>query len=616
MQKTTSTILLLAFAGIGSMVSNATCGSEVNKGRMPNVIILLTDDQGYGDLSIHGNPILKTPELDKLYNESVRFTDFHVAPMCTPTRGQLMTGQDALRNRAYAVSGGHQFPKRNLPTMADMFSDANYATGIFGKWHLGHTYPYRPQDRGFQEVMTFYNWGLAGISELLNDYTDGTYVHNGERKPFKGYATDFWFNAAMDWMKLQTETGKPFFTYIATNTPHRPNWTDAKSFESYAELGAGLGGFYAMIANIDDNVGRLEVFLEREGLKENTILIFMTDNGSTYGAQHYNSGMRGGKSSLYEGGHRVPFFIRWPAGKIGGGQDVAYLTQVQDVMPTLAALIGIDCHLPGNLDGIDLTMALRGKSNVPDRKLVVQYETYEKNSACVMWGTWRLVDGNDGKELYRIDEDPSQNTNVIHKHPNIVEEMIAFYEEWWTEATKGIRNAEPLVIAPSKQNPVLLTGSELHGIGASTRMVLQPNRYGSWIVDVEEVGIYRIRLGRWPLYSGLSLNAPLEGYLHTGGYRAWPEDWHLILQAMPHDLANQLRALPLAGKAFPIHQARMTMGSHDLLATNLEGAPHAEFVVQIGTGRQTLHAWFEDADSNRLVQAFYVELFALKIDTQ
>jgi len=612
MQKPISTILLGTLTGTGIMVSFATCGSEEKKDQRPNVIIVLTDDQGYGDLSCHGNPVLRTPHIDRVHAQSVRLLDFHVAPMCSPTRGQLMTGQDALRNRSFAVSGGHQFPKRDLPTMADMFSAANYATGIFGKWHLGHTYPYRPQDRGFQEVMTFYNWGMAGISELLNDYTDGTFVHNGERKPFKGYATDFWFDEAMDWMKLQAETGKPFFSYISTHTPHRPNWTDAKTFAPYAELGAGLGGFYAMVANIDDNVGRLEEFLEREGLDENTILIFMTDNGSTYGAQRYNSGMRGGKTSLYEGGHRVPFFIRWPAVKLGGGRDVAGLTHVQDVMPTLAALIGIEDHLPGNLDGIDLTMALREKGDVPDRKLVVQYNTPAKNNACVMWGPWRLVDGKDGKELYQIDEDPGQETNVIHRHPRIVEEMTAFYEEWWTEATKGVKDTEPLVIAPSKQNPVLLTGSELHGIGAGTNVVLRPNRYGSWLVDVEEAGIYRIRLGRWPLDSGLSLDAPLEGYRHTGGYRAWPEDWHLILQALPQDLADQLHALPPAGKAFPVHQARMTMGSHDLLTTDLEGAPYAEFVVQLETGRQTLHAWFEDADSNRLVQAFYVEFYFLR----
>ena len=194
----------------------------------PNVIIVLSDDQGYGDLSCHGNPVLKTPNLDRLHAESVRFTDFHAAPMCTPTRGQLMSGQDALRNGATSVTAGRAVLRRGVATMADVFAANGYATGIFGKWHLGDSYPYRPMDRGFQEAKYFLGWGFSSTPEFDNDYFDGRYLHNGTPKTFRGYCTDYWFAEAIGWMEGCRARRRPFLCYLPTNTPHVPAWVAQK----------------------------------------------------------------------------------------------------------------------------------------------------------------------------------------------------------------------------------------------------------------------------------------------------------------------------------------------------------------------------------------------------
>ena len=190
-----------------------------------NVILVMTDDQGYGDLSCHGNPVLKTPNLDKLYEECIRFTDFHVAPMCTPTRGQLLTGRDAMDNGATFVCLGRSMIRQELPTMADMFVGEGYRTGLFGKWHLGDSYPHRPIDRGFQEVVRHGAWGITSIADYFgNDYFNDIYKHNGKHEAYSGYCTDVWFREAMNWMKERHHADENFFCYIPTNVPHRPHW--------------------------------------------------------------------------------------------------------------------------------------------------------------------------------------------------------------------------------------------------------------------------------------------------------------------------------------------------------------------------------------------------------
>ena len=307
--------------------------------RPPNVIILMTDDQGYGDFSCHGNPVLKTPALDRLHAQSVRFTDFHVAPMCTPTRGQLLSGQDALRNGATSVTAGRALLRSSLPAMGDIFSANGYATGIFGKWHVGDAWPYRPTDRGFQEAWCHHGFGMSSAVEFDNDYFDGGCFHNGVRKRFSGYCTDFWFSGAMQWMAEQQRSNQPFLCYIPTNVPHGPAWVDDAYSSPYAGAGRKLPApFFGMIANLDENVAKLEAFLGKTGLRDNTLFIFMTDNGGTGGVDLFNAGMRGRKTQYYEGGHRVPCFVRWPNGGLGSPRDVGVNAQTPHIRPTLIEL--------------------------------------------------------------------------------------------------------------------------------------------------------------------------------------------------------------------------------------------------------------------------------------
>ncbi|MEM7479266.1 MAG: sulfatase-like hydrolase/transferase, partial [Planctomycetota bacterium] len=235
----------------------------------PNVILILTDDQGYGDVSFHGNPVLKTPNLDVLANESVRFTDFHVAPMCSPTRGQLMTGIDAMRNGCTAVCEGRSMMRRELPTMANYFADSGYATGHFGKWHLGDSYPHRPQDRGFQETVHHRAWGITSLADHWNNrknaYFDPILEHNGTDKKYEGYCTDIFFGEAMKWIEKQSREDKPFFCYLPTNTPHVPDIVAEKYWKQYEgefERKRMPSKFYGMIANLDESLGQLEAFLK------------------------------------------------------------------------------------------------------------------------------------------------------------------------------------------------------------------------------------------------------------------------------------------------------------------------------------------------------------------
>ena len=309
-----------------TIVATSLCTATSWAGEKPNVILVLTDDQGYGDLSCHGNPVLKTPNIDRLRDESIRCTDFHVSPLCTPTRAALMTGRYPARTGAYRTSAGRTLLHRDERTMAHVFADNGYVTGMMGKWHLGDNAPHRPQDRGFHDVVWHRCGGIGQVSDYWgNDYIDDTYERNGRLEQFNGYCTDVWFAEALRF--VQENRDKPFFLYLSLNAPHSPYIVDEKWSEPYQDGDHGANpNFLGMVANIDHNLGVFRKQLDSLGLAENTILIFMTDNGTAAGARFdgfdsravkgFNAGMRGKKCSIYEGGHRVPFFVHWPAGNM------------------------------------------------------------------------------------------------------------------------------------------------------------------------------------------------------------------------------------------------------------------------------------------------------------
>ncbi len=306
----------------------------------PNVLLIITDDQGYGDIGFHGNTMLKTPNLDALAKQSIRLTNFHVDPTCAETRAALMTGKYSCRVGVWHTIMGRSILRKDEKIMPQYFAEAGYTTGMFGKWHLGDNWPYRPHDRGFQEAL--YNRG-GGVGQSPdhwgNDYFDDTYLRNGVPEKQEGYCTDVWFREATKFIEKHKE--KPFFCYVATNAPHSPYNVDAKYAKPYLDQGVPqpMANFYGMIANIDENIGRLLGKLDEWKLAENTIVVFMTDNGTAAGVlpprqtgkkkdaekkglleeekwTGFNAGMRAQKGSQYEGGHRVPCFIRYPRFKM------------------------------------------------------------------------------------------------------------------------------------------------------------------------------------------------------------------------------------------------------------------------------------------------------------
>ena len=555
--------------------------AQSSKSQRPNVILILTDDQGYGDISVYGNPLLKTPEIDKISEQSVRFTDFHVAPMCTPTRGQLLSGLDAMHNGATAVCQGRSMLQSNIKIMPQYFEDEGYATGLFGKWHLGDSYPYRPRFRGFQEVISFRAFGITSLADYWgNTYFDPVFMHNGVDTKYEGYCTDIFFNEAIAWMeKCQTEN-KPFFLYLPTNTPHEPDIVAPKYSKPYQGTFQSTTipeNFYGMIANIDENIGKLEVFLKESGLRDNTILIFMSDNGtqSKNAMKIYNAGMRGRKKSVYEGGHRVPLFVRWIDGELIHGTDISELTEVQDLLPTLVDL----CDLNSNeteFDGVSLSGLLKGQDKIDDRMCVIQYNiSGEKwDPAVVLWRKWRLT---NGEELFNITNDPGQKNNVIAEFPEIARKMITHYDDWYKKVKPDFDRKREIIIGSEKANPLMLYASDWDGDYCDNPgRLIKANGNGYWDIIVEKEGTYEIELFRWSEESDKPLVDSYDGESERG--------------------------------VRPIVKAQLIIGDYvKTVAIKVEDKS-VKFNVNLKAGNTTLKSNLFDIDNNVLCGAMYVKV--------
>ncbi|HYW80575.1 MAG TPA: arylsulfatase, partial [Thermoguttaceae bacterium] len=299
----------------------------------PNVIVIMTDDHGYGDLGCHGNKYLKTAAIDRLYSQSVRLTNYHVDPTGAATRAALLTGRYACRGGVWHTMMGRSLLRRDERTMADLFAEAGYRTAVFGKWHLGDNYPYRAVDRGFQESLVHGGGGIGQVSDYWgNTYFDPVLSHNGKPERQKGYCTDIFFGKAIDFIS-QNRT-RPFLIYLTPNVPHSPYQVPDGYTAQYVEMGLRepLAQYCGMITSLDRNMARLLTQLDEWGLGDNTIIVLTTDNGTTGRAVDVQ--LRGEKGSAYEAGHRVPCFFRWPA-RLKGGFDVDQLTAHVDLLPTL-----------------------------------------------------------------------------------------------------------------------------------------------------------------------------------------------------------------------------------------------------------------------------------------
>jgi arylsulfatase len=446
-------------------------------GKQPNIIFMLTDDQGYGDVSAHGNPILKTPNLDRLHAESVRFTDFHVSPTCSPTRSALFTGRHEFKNGVTHTILERERLTLNATTLAQVLKSAGYTTGIFGKWHLGDEAEYQPNRRGFDEVFIH---GAGGIGQTYpgscgdapgNKYFDPAILHNGKFVKTRGYCTDVFYAQATKWMDVQRRAKKPFFAYIPSNAPHGPYIArpeDAALYQGKVPT-EEIAHFFGMIHNIDQNVGKLLDRLKEWGIERDTLVIFMNDNGGVVGTRVFNAGMRGQKGSAWLGGTRAISFWRWPGALQPA--DCGALTAHIDFFPTLAEIAGAKL-------APEVRQQVEGRSLVPllenpaapwaDRILFTHLGRWPKGArpdtakykTCSVRNTrWHLVSADGAAEpkweLFDVKADPGEKTDVAAANPSVVKELAAAFERFWAGAV-------PLMVNENATGPAINPFQELY----------------------------------------------------------------------------------------------------------------------------------------------------------
>jgi arylsulfatase A-like enzyme len=481
--------------GLTDGPARAAGGPELT-GRRPNIILILTDDQGYGDLGRNGNPVIKTPNLDRMYDGSVRFEDFHVSPTCSPTRCSFMTGRHEFKSGVTHTILERERMSLDATTIAQVLKSAGYTTGIFGKWHLGDEAPYQPGRRGFDEVFIH---GGGGIGQTYpgscgdapgNRYFDPVILHNGKFEKTSGYCTDVFFSEASEWINRQ-KAGGPFFCYIATNAPHNPLHVPEKYEKMYEDLlDAALASrpddnrsqkenragaksnqsnvktdtarFLGMVTNIDENVGKLQAKLKAWGIERDTLVIFMNDNGGTAGCRVFNAGMKGAKGTAHNGGTRAMSLWSWPGTLEPRSVDA--LTAHVDLFPTLAELVGakVSPETAARLEGYSLLPLLRDPKAAwhDDRMLFTHVGRWEEGAApekfgqcSVRWRQYLYFPSAGSAQLFDLKADPGESNDVAGQHPEVVRQLAEAYDRWWAETLPCLRNESAYKTAPTV-NPI------------------------------------------------------------------------------------------------------------------------------------------------------------------
>ena len=451
-----SIVLILLF---GFVINNAHSSDK-----QPNVVLVITDDQGFGDVSSHGNNLIDTPVHDRIANEGVRFERFYVSPVCAPTRASLLTGRYHLRTGVHGVTRGYEIMRNDEVTIAELLKFNGYSTGAFGKWHNGSQYPHHPNGQGFDEFLGF----CAGH---WNNYFDTILDKNGKFVSSKGYMVDVLTDAALNF--IEQNKSKPFLCYLSYNTPHTPWQVPDKYFRKYMEKGIDdpkVACAYAMVENIDWNMGRVLSKLEQLNISNETIFIFLTDNGPN--GIRYNANMKGRKGSAHEGGVRVPLFIRYPS-KIKPNSVVKPITAHIDLLPTIMELCGISEYITKPLDGRSLVPLISGKEAPwPSRMLFTAWggttfrERYpsipivalNQSKKAVRTDRWRAVDERKGWELYDMQTDPNQKVNLAATEFRRLSEFKSAFENWFMEVTKDGFNSVPIHVGHIGKDEVTLEG--------------------------------------------------------------------------------------------------------------------------------------------------------------
>ena len=581
----------------------------------PNVIVVLTDDQGYGDLSCTGNPVLKTPNIDRLAGEGVKFTNFHVDSYCSPTRSALMTGRYSHRVGGWGTINGRNMLRDGEVTMADIFRHNGYRTGHFGKWHLGSNFPYRPIDRGFDEWLGHGDGGTGCTTDFWgNDRVNDHYLHNGqwETQPRTGFECDVFFDAAMQFIRDNKQ--RPFFTYLALYNPHSPcSIPDPQWLAPYrGKVPATAACVFATIARIDENLGRLRQLLVDEGLADNTVLLFLTDNGTGQGEKVFNAGMRGKKGSAYDGGHRVPCFLHWPAGGLDQPVTVAQLAAHLDLLPTLVDLCGLQLPKPISFDGTSLRPLLTAPHVPwPERTLVMGTPHNETGpnppppkygqGCAVMTNRWRLV--ND-RELYDMTVDPGQQRDVARQHPEVVNDLHQAYQRYWENVSaqdKGWRGRP--IIGSSHAAEIDLSAEDWYSTQGNcpwnqAAVARGAAMFGRWPVRFAAAGIYQIEVRRWPRET----DATLAG-VPTGK------------QSMDARLDDGVVGGLLYGgvpRALPVARVRLKVGASVTEAAVGSSDKFATFTTKVEAGPADIAAELLDESGTPLCGAFYVSILKVK----
>lgn len=525
----------MAWAAV-MVLTMASSASAADGTRRPNVVLIIADDMGYGDLGVHGNPKIRTPNLDRLARQSLRMKNFHVSPVCSPTRSSLMTGRYNYRTGVVDTFLGRSMMHPDEVTLAEVLRAVGYRTGIFGKWHLGDNFPLRAMDQGFEETLVHRGGGIGQASDPPggSSYFDPMLQHNGKQVRTKGYVSDVITDAAIAFIDKHKDA--PFFVYLPFNAPHGPLEVP-ESYEApyrkmnlapdqFPKMGQPLQGkgnqemiakVYGMVTNIDDNVGKLLARLDELKLADNTIVIFLTDNGPAFA--RYNGGLRGLKGTVFEGGTRVPFFVRWPAGKLPADREVDRIAAHIDVMPTLAAACGAKPPESVKIDGTSLLPLWKGeKIDWPDRTLYFQWHRGDVPQLYRAFAArsqrYRLVQPQGVQEkkgtkiidlqppdwkyyLFDIENDPYEMTDLADKNPDIVEDMKAGYLRWFKDMalTRGFQPPR-IYLGAREENPVVLTRQDWRGPKAGWG----PKDHGYWEVKIVEEAKYDV-----------TVHVPMEG---------------------------------------------------------------------------------------------------------
>jgi len=598
----------LIFVITGVLVAgllNYGCGRKPESFAKPNVILIITDDQGYGDLACHGNPYIETPHLDKLHSESMRFTNFHVNPFCAPTRAALMTGRFSDLAHVRTTINARNHLNISETTMAEYFKASGYNTGHFGKWHLGRNYPFRPVDRGFDQWVGHGDGGTGTASDYWgNDKMNDTYMRNGKWEKFDGFCTDIYFDEAMKFIDSNIE--KPFFVYLATNVPHAP-WNVMKEWREKYEnkleqfenkKGRSVVDFYATITRFDRNLGRLRKFLSDNDLAENTILVYLTDNGTSGGGSVFNAGMRGIKGSVYEGGHRVPCFLHWPAKKLNRGIDIDRMTSHIDILPTLIDLCDLKTpeKVKFKFSGKSWDGLLSGEdAGWEDRTLflhsqnITQQHEKWKNSL-VATEKWRLVNCD---ELYNIKSDPGEENNVAKENPEIVSQLQQLYEDYWKEIGEGKSPVQRNVIGSGKTDETWLTCDAWVPENDSPQTWNQSHvnngviNFGYWPVSIAKSGSYLFEVRRWPKEVKCAINSAPEAQ----------ETGDIYSKNMP--------VLVDRGKIFNVAKVKLRIGDKYFEKEINSNDEQASFNIALEKGDTRVQAWLIDTLGNKY-PAYYV----------